>query len=100
MKHILTLTVLTAACAPPLLACDLCAVYSALESRGEIGKGVYTGVAEQYTHFGTLQDDGQKVPNPADQFLHSSITQLLLGYNFNEQFGVQFNAPLIHRAFR
>jgi hypothetical protein len=24
----------------------------------------------------------------------------LLGYNFNERFGVQFNAPIIHRSFQ
>lgn len=100
MKHILTLAVLTVACAPSLLACDLCAVYSAAESRGEIGKGVYAGVAEQFTHFGTLQEDGHEVSNPADQFLDSSITQLVLGYNFTEWLGVQFNAPIIYRSYR
>jgi len=92
--------VLAAACAQPLSACDICAVYAAHEARGEIGKGFFAGAAEQFTHFGTLQEDGRRVPNEASQFLDSSITQILAGYNFNDHIGVQFNAPLIHRSFR
>lgn len=95
-----TLICLTAACAPSLLACDLCAVYSAAESRGELGRGVFAGVAEQFTHFGTWQVDGVEVDNTPDERLDSSITQLFLGYNFTERFGVQVNVPLIYRSFR
>src|SRR5262245_44402782 len=86
--------------AAPAFGCDVCAVYAARQARGEIGSGFFTGVAEQFTHFGTLQEDGHEVSNPADQFLDSSITQLLLGYNFMDRFGIQFNAPLIYRSFR
>ena len=92
--------VLGAACAQPLVACDLCSVYAANEARGEIGKGFFAGVAGQFTHFGTLQEDGHKVPNDAHQSLDSSITQVLLGYNFNERFGVQVSVPIIHRSFQ
>ena len=81
-------------------ACDLCAVYAASEARGEIGKGWFGGVAEQFTHYGTLQEDGHEVANPADQYLDSSITQILLGYNFTERVGVQVNLPVIYRSFR
>ena len=97
---ILTFAVLAAACAQPVWACDLCSIYAANEARGEIGKGVFFGAAQQFTHFGTMQEDGRKVPNDANQFLDSSITQLLLGYNFNERFGLQFDMPVIHRSFQ
>jgi hypothetical protein len=97
---IFTFAVLAVACARPVLACDLCSVYAANAARGEIGKGVFFGGAEQFTHFGTIQEDGRKVPNEANQFLDSSITQILLGYNLNERFGVQFNAPIIHSSFQ
>jgi hypothetical protein len=97
---IFTFAVLAVAGAQPVLGCDLCSVYAANEARGEIGKGFFIGAAEQFTHFGTLQEDGRKVPNDANQFLDSSVTQLLLGYNFNERFGVQFNAPIIYRSFQ
>src|SRR4030095_2260728 len=83
-----------------LLACDLCSIYSATEARGEIGRGFFAGVAEQFTHFGTLQEEGDEVANPADQFMDSSISQLFVGYNFTERFGAQFNAPIIYRNFR
>ncbi len=99
MKQIAVPAVLLGAMATQVVACDLCAVYSATESRGEIGKGIYAGVAEQFTHFGTLQEDGKQVPDEADQWLDSSITQLLVGYNFTERIGVQFNLPFIHRSF-
>jgi hypothetical protein len=83
-----------------LMACDLCSIYSATEARGEIGRGFFAGVAEQFTHFGTLQEEGDEVANPADQFMDSAIAQLFVGYNFTERFGVQFNAPIIYRNFR
>jgi hypothetical protein len=65
---------------------------------GWLGR-LYVAVAEQFTHFGTLQLDGDKVPNPTGQFLDSSITQLVAGYSFNSRFALQVNAPLIYRAF-
>ena len=91
--------VLTGVLATPAVACDLCAVYSAAQARGEIGAGIFAGVAEQFTHFGTVQVDGTEVPNTADQYLDSSITQLFAGYNFNDRVGLQFNLPLIYRSF-
>jgi hypothetical protein len=94
------LAVLTVACAPTLVACDLCAVYSATQAHGDIGKGFSAGVAEQFTHFGTLQNDGSEVPNEVDQRLDSSISQLFVGYNFSERYGMQFNLPVIYRSFR
>ena len=86
--------------ASAVVACDLCAVYAATEAKGESGKGFFAGVAEQFSHFGTVQVEGQKVSNPAGQFLDSSISQLFVGYNFNERTGVQFNAPMIYRSFK
>lgn len=80
------------------LACDLCAIYRADEAK-ESNPGFNVGVFEQFTHYGTLQKSGHEVPNTADQYLDSSITQLFAGYQF-ERFGVQANIPYIHRAFR
>lgn len=80
-------------------ACDLCAIYRATEAK--VSKpGYYTGVFEQYTRFGTLRDGGKKVENEAGQFINSSITQFLLGYQFNDRFGVQINVPYIRRSFK
>jgi hypothetical protein len=92
--------ILTGALITPVMACDLCAVYSANEARAEEGKGFFGGVAEQFTHFGTTQEEGKVVPNPTGQYLDSSISQLFAGYKFNDQFGFQLNVPIIYRSFK
>ncbi|HEY0368093.1 MAG TPA: hypothetical protein VGC85_00720 [Chthoniobacterales bacterium] len=61
--------------------------------------GVYFAVAEQFTHFGTLQIEGDEVANPSGQYLDSSITQLVAGYSLTAHFALQLNVPLIYRSF-
>src|SRR6266404_1317869 len=97
---ILIPAVLAAVCAQPVSACDLCAIYAASQARGEIGRGAFAGVAEQFTHFGTVQVDGHEVSNPSGQYLDISISQVFAGYNLNERFGLQFNLPVIYRSFK
>jgi len=90
-------------------ACDLCGCYTPqveAMSQSEMTAGgpmsasrFYFAVAEQFTHFGTLQLDGDEVSNPTGQYLDSSITQLVAGYNFNSRFALQINVPLIYRSF-
>ena len=62
--------------------------------------GFYTAIAEQFTHFGSLQFDDREVANPTGQRLESSITQFVGGYGINDRFALQFNAPFIYREFR
>lgn len=85
--------------APPSSACDLCAIYTTTEGpKTHVGPEIAVG--EQYTHFGTLQRDGERVTNPADEFLDSSITQILLGYQIVPRFGLRVVLPIISRTFR
>ena len=80
-------------------ACDICAVYIATEvAEGRTGPRL--GIGEQYTHFGTLQDGGTEVPNPAGERIDSSITQFLGRWQFTDRVGVQLNLPLISRTYR
>ena len=72
----------------------------ASRARGDVGSGPFAGVAEQYTHFGTLQLNGSEVSNPAGQPLDSWISQVFAGYNFNHRFGLQFNLPVLYRSYR
>ena len=81
-------------------ACDLCSVYNLNAAEGSRNQGFSFSVAEQFTHFGTLQEDGHRVSNPAHQYLNSSISQAVLGYTFHDWASVQFNLPLIYRAFQ
>lgn len=96
-KQILTATVLAAAGAQPVWSCDLCAIYSATAAQGD-GKGYYGGVAEQFTEFGTLQLDSRKEAGHGE-YLDSLTSQVFAGYNFNKHFGLQFNLPIIYRAY-
>ena len=98
--RVFSLSVLAGVVATPAVACDLCSVYSAMQARGEVDKGFTLGVAEQFTHFGTLQDGGHRISNDLNQRLDSSISQLFAGYNFTDRFGMQLNLPVIHRSFR
>ena len=100
-------------------ACDLCGCYTpqiatlpqfapetvlgpptSPASASALLRHAYFAVAEQFTHFGTLQFEGDEVPNPADQYENSSITQLVAGYSFNARFALQLNVPLIYRWYQ
>lgn len=91
--------VLAALLAPPreARACDVCAIYTAVDL-GPSKLGFRVGVGEQYTHFGTTLENSEEVPNPGEK-MDSSITQILLGYNFTPQIGLQLTVPILHRTF-
>jgi opacity protein-like surface antigen len=99
MKLLLT-SVLAWAVAGPAFACDLCQISTPSLAGGIPGQGLFGTVSEQFTHFGTLQDEGNEVANPFHQKLDSSITQILAGYQVSDRFGIQFNLPVIYRSFR
>lgn len=118
-RFILLGVALSAALLTHALACDLCGCYtpqletlpqvdptndlghppSATTNRSIWTNGIYLGLAEQFTHFGTLQINGREVANPTDQFLDSSITQLVVGRSLSERFALQINVPFIYRSF-
>jgi hypothetical protein len=100
MKKKIVPILLTAVCAAPAMACDLCSIYNVNAAEGSRNNGFSLSVAEQFTHFGTLQEDGRHVPNPTHQYENSSVSQVVLGYTFNDWASVQFNAPLISREFK
>lgn len=99
MKTLTIASLLAAAVASRLAACDCCPVYC--PAGGHCGeRGFFVGATEQFTRFSTLQLDGQKVDNEVGQWLDSSIAQAVVGYNFNERAGVQLSVPFIHREFK
>jgi hypothetical protein len=97
-RTIVRLALLLAA-ARSALACDLCAIYSAVEAQGQSGQGFVGGFAEQFTYFHTFQSDGRNATNPDGEYLNSLISQLFVGYNFNDRIGVQFSLPVIYRTY-
>ena len=96
-RSILAVALLMAVGGQSVLGCDLCAIYSATEAQGG-GRGFFAGLAEQFTYFGTLQIDGQRVPANGE-YINSSVSQVFAGCNFNDRFGLQFNVPLIYRDY-
>ena len=99
-KSCFLLSVLPVSAALDAAACDVCAIYNAPLAHHVYGAGFHMGIAEQFTHFGTIQVDGKEMPNEFGQRLDSSISQVALGYQFTDRFGVQFNLPVIYRSFR
>ena len=84
-------------------ACDLCGCFTPQVVEPQVQTthpGFYVGVSEQFTHFGTLQFEGEEVPNSTGQYLDSSITQLFAGYEINERSALQLNLPMIYRDFK
>jgi hypothetical protein len=90
-------------------ACDLCGCFTPqLEAMPDMERAAspswaarfYGAIVEQFTHFGTLQFEGDKIDNPTGQYLDSSITQLVAGYSFNSRFALQVNVPIIYREFK
>jgi hypothetical protein len=97
---ILISAVLVGVVAQSALGCDLCAVYSAIQARSEADRGPFAGLAEQFTHFASVQVDGHEIADPSHQYMDSWISQVFAGYNFSDRFGVQFNVPIIYRSFK
>ena len=48
---------------------------------------------EQFVPYRTRQDNGEN-PRPAANYVDSSITHLVPGYNFSAGFGVSLNVPV------
>ena len=98
-KSTLLITLTAAHFASRLAACDLCPCdLPAMNFKSTAGW--HARVSEQFTHFGTLQQDGQRIANPAGEYLDSSITQFIIGYDFARTLGVQLSVPLIYRSFQ
>lgn len=119
LKFVCSLMLLLTAASLSVHGCDLCGCYtpqvealSAPELGADGGlsskptlqtrswtQGIYAAVAEQFTYFGTLQEEGHEISNPTGQHLDSSITQVVLGYGLNTRLALQLNVPFIVRSF-
>jgi hypothetical protein len=80
-------------------ACDLCAIYGATSDRGTASGPVFI-LAEQYISEHTLQYNSDEIVVPDAEFLESSITHIIGGYNFNRDIGVNLNIPIERHKFR
>jgi hypothetical protein len=83
-------------------ACDLCSAYTASLDDTRHGEcAMHAGISGQFTRFGSLRFEGDEVANSADQYLNSSISQLIVGKSFlDDRIVLQANVPLIYRDYR
>lgn len=98
--HLRITGVLATLAAVSMPACDTCSVSTAFDARATRHHGLIVGVAEQLTRYGTIRDGDDDVGNPLDQRLDSSITNLVLGWQFDERWGVAAVVPYIDRQYR
>jgi hypothetical protein len=82
-------------------ACDLCGIYTpSLDLSPEQLYSWHASLAERFTHYGTIQENGHEIGNPLDQHLDSSITQFVIGATFlDDRLGIQVNVPYIYRSY-
>jgi hypothetical protein len=86
---------------PTTQGCDTCGCFIPTEDgRPLYTRGWFAGVGEQFTFFGTDLNNGRSAPNPTDQYLASSITQIIGGYRITDRFSIQLSIPLIDRQYR
>jgi hypothetical protein len=92
----------TVASATSTSGCELCAIYSANNSRDDSGSGFTLTLSEQYVSQHNLQLDGKSItgfPFYNSAFLDSSYSHIVPSYNFCSRIGLSLNAPIIHREF-
>lgn len=81
-------------------ACDLCAITGAEDSRLGSSHGWVATIAEQFIRARDLRFDGESFSTTDAEYLDSSMTHFVLGYNFHSRFGLSVNAPFIYRRYR
>lgn len=95
----LLLAALLCAAATSARACDTCGCTLVPPDETILQEGWQLGISEQFTAFDRLRLDSQPIDNPLHEHFESSITTLLLGYNFNDRIGLQADLPYVHRSF-
>lgn len=81
-------------------ACDLCALYTAMQVESPSKGAFRLSASEQYTLLNRLQNDGHYVENSDNQYIKSSLTQLSGQYDFSDSTALQLIAPVISRSWR
>lgn len=81
-------------------ACDVCALYSAVQVESPIPHAFRLSIAEQFTSLDRLQTDGHYTENTYNQFLKSSVSQVSGQYDLNQSVSFQAVVPVVSRTWR
>jgi hypothetical protein len=83
-----------------VMACELCAIYSADSARGQSSAGLQISVSELYVPYRTPQLDGEEIGVPDGDYVDTSITHIVPTYNFSSRVGLSLNVPLVYHSFK
>lgn len=100
LRQALALLLVVFFLSPQANACDVCALYTAVQVESPIENALRLGIAEQFTSFDRLQRDGHFVSNTENQFLKSSVTQLSAQYDPSTTTSLQLVLPVVSRTWR
>ncbi len=100
LRQALALSLVVFSLSPQANACDVCALYTAVQVESPIENALRLGIAEQFTSFDRLQRDGHFVSNTENQFLKSSVTQLSAQYDPSTTTSLQLVLPVVSRTWR
>jgi hypothetical protein len=87
------------ACTVTTDACDSCGCHVPPEL-GDAHTGWSVGLYEQVTWFDTAKDEGQTIANTYGQWEHSSTTQAIIDYRFDDEWSATAFVPYISRSYR
>jgi hypothetical protein len=100
VRHAVATLCLVVASGKSAEACDLCALYTAVQVESPVEGAVRVGASEQFTYLDRIQRDGHYVENTANQFLKSSVTQVSSQYDATDTLALQFVLPVVARDYR
>jgi len=100
MRHALAASSVVLWMSQEAIACDVCALYTAVQVESPIKNAVRLGMAEQFTSMDRLKQDGHYVENTANQFLKSSVTQISGQFDPSASTSLQLVVPVVSRTWR
>ncbi len=84
----------------PAHACDVCALFSAVQVESPVQNAFRLSLAEQFTALDRVQTDGHYTENTYNQFLKSSVTQVSGQYDVSNSTSLQMVMPVVSRTWR
>lgn len=100
LRHALAVSSVVLYLSQPATACDVCALYSAVQVQSPVANTFRLSLAEQFTALDRIQTDGHYTENTYNQFLKSSVTQVSGQYDVSGSTSLQLVLPVVSRTWR
>ena len=92
--------VVVATFAGQAMACDLCPLCTSLGNKKPKEGSVRIGVSEQFTYYGSIQDNDKNVENLEHEHLAVSTTNFTGGYDLSDRVSFQATLPLVNKHYQ